>query len=149
MALIIAPALYSLQLQLRTLIAKINMEVKLETENLVTIRVKSNSVLWLVKGKEANIDQQLFDVRHSQADGDFIELTGLFDEEESKLLKEISKKSSREQEDLIKRVSAFDWLDEIPCSTIAGVSCFIQHSLYYPFYIIETPLGILTPPPKG
>ena len=61
------------------------MAEKLENESLQTIVIENDRLQWIVAGKECLIDGKRFDVKKSSQKGNLVMLTGLIDEEETRI----------------------------------------------------------------
>ena len=66
------------------------MEEKLELYSLTTITVSLENIVWVEEGKEVLINGHLFDINSYKLEEKNIQLTGLFDEDEDKILKKIN-----------------------------------------------------------
>jgi len=63
------------------------MEERLEKGMLHTVQVKQAEISWAEKGKEAWINGRLFDIKSLRVSGEHIILTGLYDEEETMIVR--------------------------------------------------------------
>ena len=85
------PFLAYLFLQLKTSIARYEMEEKLEQFHLETITVPANAIKWHKKSKEIIIDGRLFDVKSYTIKSNIAVFTGLFDEKETRIKQQLEK----------------------------------------------------------
>ncbi|MCX8019383.1 MAG: hypothetical protein N2747_02680 [Chitinophagaceae bacterium] len=77
---------------LRLHMMKKAIEEKLEKENIQTITVSQNDLIWIKKNKEAIIGGRFFDVKEIvYSDNNSIRLKGLFDDEETEWHKQLMK----------------------------------------------------------
>lgn len=67
------------------------MKERLERELLVSVTLNSGDILWVKKGKEILMDGRLFDIKSLQFNGNSYTFTGLFDDEETTLVKKMKK----------------------------------------------------------
>lgn len=90
LVLAILPVVLASMLHIAQLRARHRNEKKLEHALLQTVQVPGRQLRWAVPGKEVWIGAELFDVKtiRKTADGSY-ELTGLFDREESRVVKQI------------------------------------------------------------
>jgi hypothetical protein len=86
------------------------MREKLEEANLVTISVNISEVKWTHKGEEAVINGNLFDVENYSIKGDNIQLTGLFDKDEDKLVAQIENSQKNNSDNSNNNSLVFQWL---------------------------------------
>lgn len=73
------------------------MKEKLEEEILQTITVEENAVKWLDEGKEISVNGRMFDIRSMYRHDHHVTFTGLFDDEETSLLKNIQHQEQKEK----------------------------------------------------
>jgi len=88
--LVVAPLLFFIGFLVKREIIYHEMMEKLESASLHTITIRLADVNWTKKNKEVMIDGKLFDVKYAEIIDNKIKLTGLFDDEETKLEKKIS-----------------------------------------------------------
>lgn len=67
------------------------MKAKLEKEILVSIQINSRELQWIKKDKEILFEGRLFDIKSIQLKGDSYFITGLFDDDETALIKNFEK----------------------------------------------------------
>ncbi len=77
------------------------MREKLEEEQLQTIRVKASAVQWSFFGNECRIEGKMFDVKKTAQDGDFLILTGLFDDRETEIEKDITRNCEEDEQETV------------------------------------------------
>jgi hypothetical protein len=127
------------------------MKKKLESENLQTITIAENKVVWMDK-HEIWVNNRMFDIHSKILKNGVYTFTGLYDEKET-LLVEKHKRSSEKNNHENKLISLlFKCLQNIFSSSIYfnsetstrgfHVNNFLTSSLANPF------LARLTPPPK-
>jgi hypothetical protein len=150
-----SPVLFGVYLHLSQVIIQHEMREKLEQENLVTITIDKSEVKWTHKGKEAMIHGNMFDVESYSLNGGNIQLTGLFDKDEDKLVAQIENTQKDDSDNSCSCTLVFQLL-----------SCFLQcienhQSASFTFFVKQTfsPLqnSIIssvelsgdTPPPKS
>lgn len=88
--IMLAPVLAPLVLQLKILLVKIEAEERLETDNLQVLHIPLQEICWSKKGREIVINNRLFDLKKFKQDDTEIIVTGVFDDEETFLEKEIN-----------------------------------------------------------
>ncbi len=92
-----APLLFILLTGIKQQGIRHNMRRRLESNMLHTITIAKKDVRWLKDGKEILINGRMFDIKSSKSAGDGkISFTGLYDDEETSLVKEISKNQQNE-----------------------------------------------------
>ena len=84
-----SPFLYGIYLQTSQVIIQHKMREEIEKKNLVTITVNITDVKWTREGEEAFINGDLFDVEKYSINKNKIQLTGLFDKAEDKLVSQL------------------------------------------------------------
>ena len=145
------PMLSPVILQLKQLHLQHEMLEKLEKEQLISIRVKANSVQWVKTNKECVLGTEMFDVKKIVVDGDELVLTGLYDAKEKELKRMIHQQSEQQSKQSKQTVQLFTALAlpvdaanifSYTAGTAVSKSLFRQ-SFYHPPF-----LGFLTPPPK-
>ena len=131
------------------------MKEKLEQNiPLYSINIADNEVVWVKKGKEITVNGKMFDVKTAKSDNGITTFTGLYDEDETLLKKQLAeswqKKSSGENKTLLQLiVSLQNVFYETP-----GVELLCQREIsqYYLFDHSGLPVNfklILTPPPRA
>lgn len=84
--LALAPVLLSVVFIAQQQYIWLNMEMALEEEELITLTLSSEEVVWNKKGKELIVNGSMFDVRSIKPDGDGgYTVTGLYDKQEQEL----------------------------------------------------------------
>lgn len=73
------------------------MTEKLEHQQLHTLQIPVQQLHWVKEGKEVLIDGKLFDIKSILTRGNLIQVTGLFDEEETKLVQQIQRQLQHNQ----------------------------------------------------
>lgn len=101
------PVAYPSILSLQKMFARWEMKEKLENEQLQTIRVKTSAVTWTFLKRECRIDGKMFDVKKIVEDGEFLYLTGLYDEKETEIENDISRNSSDQNKKAVVIMAAF------------------------------------------
>lgn len=84
--------------KIQELLIWLEMEEKLEQVHLQTICLAANSVHWHKQGKEILVNGHLFDVKTYQEENDKVVFTGLYDEAETRLKKNMERLLQQEQE---------------------------------------------------
>ena len=100
MLVVFIPFGVSISLQCLEWIAKLEMKEKLEHSRLHTVELPLHGFQWYESESEVLINQRLFDVKSYYITSNTIYLTGLFDEEETKLKEEVAAmQKNREEEE--------------------------------------------------
>lgn len=73
------------------------MTEKLEHQQLHTLQIPVQQLHWVKEGKEILIDGKLFDVKSILTHGKLVQVTGLFDEEETDLVQQIQRQLQHNQ----------------------------------------------------
>ncbi len=146
------PMLSPVILQLKQLHVQHEMLKKLEREQLISIRLKTNTVQWVKPNKECVIGNEMFDVKKIEIDGDELVLTGLYDAKEKELKRMISQQSEKQSEQSKQTVRLFSAL-ALPVE-VANVFFYttgtgIPKSLFRQSFYHSPFLGFLTPPPRS
>lgn len=95
-----APVSLLLAYQVQLCFNRFEMLERLEEESLHTISIPKTDLHWAIPGKEIRLGSRLFDVKDLKDNGDFVLLSGLFDDEEEALEKLIRSRSSSEESKL-------------------------------------------------
>ncbi len=83
------PLAAPLLLQCKIAFIQMNVLEKLENNRLQSIRIPLEEASWKQEGKEILINARLFDVRSYTRDGDQLIVTGIFDDDEMAVEKEV------------------------------------------------------------
>jgi hypothetical protein len=146
------PMLSPVILQLKQLHVQHEMLEKLEKEQLISIRVKANSIQWVKPQKECVLGTEMFDVKKIVVDGDELVLTGLYDAKEKELkrmIRQQSEQQSKQSKQTVQLLAALalpvDAANIFSYRAEPGVlkNLFRQSFYHSPF------LGFLTPPPRS
>ena len=79
------PVIFTGYFYIAQMLIEQSMEEAMETENLQTISLPTEEIVWLKKGKEVLIKNQLFDVKSYKKQGSITIIKGLFDIKENEL----------------------------------------------------------------
>ena len=88
--LVVAPLIFFIGFLVKREIVYHEMMEKLESASLHTSTIQLADINWTKKNKEVMIDGKLFDVKYAEIIDNKIRLTGLFDDEETKLEKDFA-----------------------------------------------------------
>jgi hypothetical protein len=133
------------------------MEERLEKDNLQTLIIESDQLVWEEEGKELMIEGTLFDVKEiKQLENGKIEIIGLFDQQETeikKLASDIAASSSSTETTAKLSAQLFSITFYFqPTVLPVFISPDVYSSAYQvrkPDYLIDTYLSIHCPPPKA
>jgi hypothetical protein len=133
------------------------MEERLEKDNLQTLIIESDQLVWEEEGKELMIEGTLFDVKEiKQLENGKTEIIGLFDQQETeikKLASDLAASSSSTEKTA--KLSALLLSITFYFQSAASpefISTDVYTSAYQvrkPDYLIDTYLCIHCPPPKA
>lgn len=142
------PMLSPVILQLRQLHVQHEMLEKLEKEQLINIRVKTNSVQWVKPNKECVVGTEMFDVKKIVVDGDELVLTGLYDAKEKELKRMIRQQSEQQSKQTVQLFAALALpVDAANVFSYTAEPSELKNLFRQSFY--HSPfLGFLTPPPR-
>jgi len=87
--------------------AKHEMEERLEEGILQTIAIPVNEIKWAEKGKEAWLNDRLFDIKSMRLSGDQFILTGLYDDEETVLVEDLIRNQQKQNASENKLMAGF------------------------------------------
>lgn len=147
-----APMLSILFLQLQICLQKLTMEEFLKRRELITITVSAAEIKWDGDDKEAMINGNYFDVEKISVnkEGEY-ELTGLFDERETKLKLELDGAAGQKNEERNNIIRNFFSLQgvilktSVPCSHTVEKKA--EKNLYFIPFIPSRIIEVSTPPP--
>lgn len=94
---ILVPVVTPVCLQIKQLYLQHEMLEKMEKTALTSIRVKSDNIQWIKPGKECMIAGEMFDVKQIKQEGNVLVLTGLFDEQEQQIRKQLQAQTKQQQ----------------------------------------------------
>lgn len=147
------PVAYPSILSVQKMLARWEMKEKLENEQLQTIRVKTSEITWTFLKRECRIDGKMFDVKKIVEDGDFLQLTGLYDEKETEIENNISRNSSDANKKAVAIMAAFaQAVTDHACPPFEPAALAPTTIVWHPFIPAALPHSaktILTPPPES
>lgn len=131
------------------------MEERLESENLQTITLAIESVEWYEQGREIMVEGKLFDVKSYSREGAVVVFTGLYDDKESDIRKQVEflQKQSRQDQDsnqlTAKAISLLLFLEQLP-NNLTGIALVEESTSirWHDAALVSAFLSISTPPPK-
>jgi hypothetical protein len=145
------PVLLMVSFDVKQQVIRHGMKEKLELNKLQTISVPANEVVWMDE-HEIFINDYMFDIVSSTLKDGVYTFTGLYDEEETKLLKqriETFGKTAAHKNLLLQFVK---WLQLSYDHTYDTIYLLQQHSVIYTFLKASSLLQLLkevaTPPPQ-
>lgn len=155
LVLVLAPVAFMFVCHVRQQAIQHRMKERLEEQLLQAIVLNKDDIHWFKPGKEIMIENRLFDVKHIEelSDGT-TRFTGLYDEEETLLVKRL-KQSRDEESDKNTRqfVSFFLHLQGLPVGEMEAeplpVALLNRHHSFDDLNITSPFRGILTPPPQA
>jgi hypothetical protein len=148
----LAPLFYAFSFQWQQKNIRHRMKEELEEKMLHTLTLDQAQLHWTRPGKEIVINDKLFDVKTVEMNEDgSVVITGLFDEEETSLVKQIKK--NQQENGGEKLLGQFFQLQlnlpsEITSITINSVDINPQQFPRFASALSVAWSGILTPPPQ-
>lgn len=115
------PLIVSFVLVIQQFSIRHEMLEKLENENLHMITLHADEVKWEKKDKELILGSTLFDVKYSIKKNDTIQFYGLFDKEESRLLKMIDENTSNNHKE----------------KTLTSIAVFLNHLTFLHIKVVD------------
>ena len=147
------PIAYPTILSIQKMLARWEMKEKLENEQLQTIRVKASTITWTFLKRECRIDGKMFDVKQMVEEGEFLRLTGLYDEKETEIDNNISRNGSEDNKKAVAIMAAFaQAVTDNACSPFEPASPAASSIEWHTFLSSALPHSaktILTPPPES
>lgn len=133
--------------------ARHEMEERLEKEILQTISVNLTDLKWAEEGKEAWIHDRMFDVKSIRYEGAKCILNGLFDDEETALVKNLIKHQQKHNAGGNKLIAGFFQLFKYtPTESFESTRIIGQPENRFPelsITIISHQPAVLVPPPRS
>ena len=85
------PIFLSIKFILKEILIEQEVEEKMKTEVLQSVRIAKAAVNWVKLDKEILFDNKIFDVKYFESTDDIVTLTGFFDSQETELITELKK----------------------------------------------------------
>ncbi len=129
------------------------MKEQLEEKMLHTVRVPAGSVHWVKPGKEIWLGNKMFDIKSSQLENGYYTFTGLYDEEETLLVKRMQTNQQEEKSTGNKLLAQLFQLLQTPCdyqpveATSEFVNILLQNDSKR-YDLCSSFPDIITPPPQ-
>lgn len=148
------PVLFALFFLVKQQMIRHKMLEELEHRHLQTITLPAEDVHWVKKGIEIWVQGKMFDIKYfSEKNGQFT-CTGLFDEEETALNKQVEKDFNQKNESGNRMLTQlFQWLQAVyPGAEYNDLFALIIERRETSFYSLKIPsvyTKILTPPPRS
>lgn len=148
---VLAPLSYALTVVVKEQVIHRQMRSKLGRDQLLTITLKVDEVVWMDK-HEILVDGYMFDISSRKLENGVYTFTGLFDKEETELVKNHQGHHDRSKDGQTQLLQSVFSLTAITPEASAAETHFINHSCIYPADLtlrIQSPvLDQLTPPPQ-
>jgi len=146
------PVLFTVFFLIKQQVIRYEMKEKLETSLLQTIKINEKDVVWM-DGHEIWVNEHMFDIHAKKLENGIYTFTGLYDEEETNLVKKHKDTTEKNNEENRLLSSLFQllqssFLDNEASSLITDLPIteycplILQH-MSSPF------MNILTPPPQA
>ncbi len=147
------PMLMPVVWQLKQSYVQWQMQEALEKQELIHIKIKTSDIKWVKNKKECVIDGEMFDVKKLEIQNDETFLTGLFDEKEKEIKKNLEDYTKNQQQtnQLQQMMKLFSVLFSNKDAVKIPAPNYAEVSLHYIFIqsVYNSPyLGYTTPPPK-
>jgi hypothetical protein len=148
--LMATPLLLSVVMQLRQLQVQHQAKERLEKEKQHTIALHKNQWHWVKKGKEIRVGNRLFDVHSLREVNGVFYFTGLYDDEETAIVKQLNHLQHNKQQSVAQ--TFFFFLGQLPetGTTIIHYSAASpDHHAAYTNHYHSFLLPVHAPPPKA
>ena len=145
------PVLLTLLFLYRQQLIKHEMKEMLETSRLQTITIKEKDVVWM-DDHEIWVNEHMFDIHTKKLENGNYTFTGLYDEEETNLVKkhkDTTEKNSEENQLLssLFQLLQTSFIEDETNSPVTGIT-INKYSLFTLQHISVPVKNILTPPPQ-
>ena len=145
------PVLFTVFFLLKQQMIHHEMKEKLETSLLQTITIKEKEVFWM-DDHEIWVNEHMFDIQTKKLENGIYTFTGLYDEEETNLVKKYKETTEKNNEENQLLSSLFELLEstfiEDNANSLVADLIIIE---YRPLILQHTSspfINILTPPPQ-
>ena len=147
------PILMPAVLHLKQSYVQWQMHEALEKQELLQIKIKTSDIKWIKNKKECVINGEMFDVKKLEVRNDETILTGLFDQKEKQIKKNLEDfaKNQQQSNKMQQWVKLFTVLFSTTDMVKTLPPLYAEVNLHYTFInsIYSSPfLGYTTPPPK-
>lgn len=146
----LAPILFLLLVALQKREIRERMKEKLETEKLQTIVLPEEKVIWMDK-HEIWVNEHMFDIHSKKLENGFYTFTGLYDKDETELVKKERKATGNSTEQNKLLAQFFKHLPVYNDTDISYLNLSITHNTFNLFASqnsISQFKEIITPPPQ-
>ena len=148
-----APVLFTAFFVLKQRQIRHRMKEQMEIQQLHTILLASDEVVWVKAGKEILLDGKLFDIKLTEQKNGIITFQGLFDEEETYLIARQQMNQEEESNDNTKILASFFGLFEIsPENNNSVFVVYTKNKQRFPCYTSSLSAvfsSVITPPPRA
>jgi len=154
LVLMLAPVSYIFIFRAKQQAIHHRMKERLEEKMLHTVIIAANKIHWIRPGKEIMVEGRMFDIRQSNLlSGGSVQFKGLFDDEETKLAKQLQQQQQQDNSRGIKQiVQLFQLLLAAPELVPEKPADQISRAGFQPAFamtLLPSPCkDILTPPPQ-
>lgn len=127
------------------------MRKELDRQSLVTIKVDQENFSWIDEGREMMIGGRMFDVKSFELENGVYTVNGLFDDEETALLKRMQENREDETSNGNNVLAEFFGLEGTNDQQLGDDLPIYTTRKLYPSYITSTSIkhvAIITPPPR-
>ena len=147
------PLVISLLFTGEQIVAHINQKSKLEYS---TIRVRKSDLIWIKKNKEIVVNGKMFDIKKIKDIGNYLEITGYYDEAEDKLFSFFYSLFSEDDSNGVQAVKLLSFVffqDEVnhhnSTDFLQATGCKNKYFLAIEPDLLRRSLDIISPPPNS
>jgi hypothetical protein len=144
------PLLFSLYVTIQKENIFKRMKEKMEKHTLQTIILSENDVIWM-DDHEIWVNDQMFDIRTKKLENGLYTFTGMYDDEETKLVAKERNDGARQKNESSKLAQVFQCLLTMYCEQNNSIISFYQSYRFFSQQgdeIVSLFSPILTPPPR-
>ena len=147
------PVIFSICFVVHLKITQHEAKEKLEQSMLQTVHLKKEKFSWYKKGKEIRIGKHLFDVKSIKEKNGLFIVTGLYDEQEDMLHKQLEQSENNKENSSQNNLCNFffHFYYSIPSNNTTEPFPFViktDHSDFKPAALLSPARNIVSPPPN-
>jgi len=148
------PVLFTLFFLIKQQVIRHEMKERLEEEAVCTIRVSEKDIVWVKYKKEIIVDGKMFDIKSFTKVNDVFIFTGLYDDDETELVKNFENDFNRKNNHSNQLLSElFKMIQSQFCDNPDQATIYPRQNTTYINLTLSNTLSpfinILTPPPQG
>ncbi len=145
------PLLFTLYLTIQKENIFKRMKEKMETHSLQTVVISEHEVIWM-DDHEIWVNEQMFDIRAKKLENGIYTFTGMYDEEETKLVKQEREAGDKSNSGSKMLTKVFKFLHGFYCESSADKTISAASPPVFPLMLSELTeyiAAIPTPPPQS